>query len=365
MRTTGHRVSAYLKTVFVCPLLLIGLASGTSIVMAQSPGTFAATGNMTTARVFHTATLLLDGRVLIAGGEDESVYPPLIKASAELYDPATRTFSPTGNMTSARSRHGSILLPDGRVLIVGGTAELYDPSTGAFTAIGNNSQHGNTAALLTNGKVLITGGANAELYDPSAGAFTLAAPYGTGSHNDGTSTSTLLPDGRVLFRGELYDPVAGTFSPAGGADDGGTVYGRTATLLTNGKVLFVGGIDEDPGIRRDPALYDPSTRTFTATGNTIFSRLGQTATLLPAGTVLEPAAGHMQTASGLLKRTIRPAGAFTLTANLAITRSFHTATLLLGRNSLASGRLPRLVGFGNSDRTLEPPVRNSIIRRRR
>jgi len=329
-------------------LFLLGLAAFASTIRAQTPGTFTATGSMTTARVFHTATLLLDGRVLIAGGEDESVFPPLIKASAELYDPATRTFTPTGSMTTARSHHSSLLLPDGRVLIVGGTAELYDPSTGTFTAIGNTSQHGFTTTLLTNGKVLITGRADAELYDPLTGAFAPAGPYaGSLDGADGySSTSTLLPDGRVLFAAadQLYDPGAGTFSPAGGT---GGYYGRTATLLTNGKVLFVGGEDYDPGNRPNPVLYDPSTRTFTATGNTIFGRSGQTATLLPAGTVL--VAGSLTYANSFgTSETYDPArGAFAITDNLVNTRFFHTATLLSDGTVLLAGGYPGLVGFGN------------------
>ena len=168
MRTTGHRVSAYLKTVFVCPLLLIGLASGTSIVMAQSPGTFTATGSMTTARVFHTATLLLDGRVLngkvlLAGGNDD----PGESAAAEVYDPSAGTVTGTGTMTVARADAPATLLPDGTVLIAGSngsgginSAELYDPAIGIFTRTddmsGDRGLH--TATLLNDGKVLIAGG---------------------------------------------------------------------------------------------------------------------------------------------------------------------------------------------------------------
>ena len=120
---------------------------------------------MITARANHAATLLLDGRVLIVGGDKAG--------TAELYDPATGKFMPTGNGTTGHGgktdvfygRSTATLLPDGRVLVVSGRkAELYDPATASFTATGNmvTVQSGFTATLLTNGKVLITGGTNRE-----------------------------------------------------------------------------------------------------------------------------------------------------------------------------------------------------------
>src|SRR6266566_4602973 len=133
-----------MKSTFVLPLLFWGVAGHTSLVMAQSPATFTATGNLTRERMFHAATLLTNGRVLITGGygtPGSSVW-----ASAELYDPATGTFTATGNMTTPRYGHTATLLPDGKVLIAGGgpvsadfklslhQAELYDPSTGTFSA---------------------------------------------------------------------------------------------------------------------------------------------------------------------------------------------------------------------------------------
>jgi hypothetical protein len=129
---------------------------------------------MATPRYLHTATLLADGRVLIAGGDMMEGTGGIFKtlSSAEIYDPSTGTFTSTGNMTTPRGLHTATLLPDGKVLIAGGgvtnqdgaladhslaSAELYDASTGIFTATGNmTSPWADTATLLANGKVLIT-----------------------------------------------------------------------------------------------------------------------------------------------------------------------------------------------------------------
>ena len=175
---------------------------------------------MAKARTGATATVLLDGRVLVAGGNNTSGN----LASSEIYDPTTGKFTPAGSLVTARTRNTATLLPDGRVLVVGGstcggscsslaTAELYDPTTGNFTATGSMgvARVGQTATLLANGRVLVAGGgfASAELYDPTTGKFT---PTGSLGIARGNNTATLLLDGRVLIAGgdtmsaELYQP---------------------------------------------------------------------------------------------------------------------------------------------------------------
>jgi hypothetical protein len=126
-------------------LLFLGAVSHTSVAIAQSPGTFTATGNLTMERTQHTATLLTNGRVLIAGGFAILSGGFAVRASAELYDPSTRAFTTTGSMTTPRTDQTATLLPSGKVLIVGGhskvntedpplaSADLYDPATGTFT----------------------------------------------------------------------------------------------------------------------------------------------------------------------------------------------------------------------------------------
>ncbi|HKD05891.1 MAG TPA: hypothetical protein VKB79_08310, partial [Bryobacteraceae bacterium] len=181
MNLIGKNIST--PSLALLPLLL-GVADHASIAMAQSFGTFTATGSMTVPRAFHTATLLPDGKVLIAGGGS---------ATLELYDPVAGTFTATATTASAIIG-AATLLPNGTVLLIEATetqtlppsflytrnAELYDPATGTVTPTAStiDGQTGYSATLLTNGKVLMTGGnyadsddskaANPELYDPSS-----------------------------------------------------------------------------------------------------------------------------------------------------------------------------------------------------
>jgi hypothetical protein len=230
---------------------------------AESAGTFAPTGSMTTARLGHTATLLENGKVLIVGGDAAGT-------TAELYDPATRTFAATGNMTAALGGPIATLLADGRVLIVGGglgpsaSAELYNPSTGTFASAGSLPTLVGipaTATLLNSGKVLITGvnfpysfpstHFGAEIYDPVTGIFTATGSLALGHSGP---TATLLASGKVLIAegpcggdygsyaggSELYDPASGTFSPTAGNMP--CTVDSKAILLLSGKVLVAGGL---------------------------------------------------------------------------------------------------------------------------
>ena len=178
--------------------ILLCLGAFASVVLAQSPGTFTATGNMITPHFGHTATLLPNGMVLIAGGYTQATFSPT--TSAELYDPLTGTFTPTGSMSSPRYQHSATLLPDGRVLIAGGgdatghpslTAELYDPATGMFTQTGGMAAGHGSAILLDNGKVLMGTGMSGgvfEIYDPSTGTFAATGSFAESKSPSCTST---------------------------------------------------------------------------------------------------------------------------------------------------------------------------------
>src|SRR6266478_8008026 len=147
-------------------LVIAGPASSQSLSPAYAPFTFGNTGSLNTGRYWHTATLLPNGKVLVAGGYDGVNY----LTSAELYDPATGTWTATGSLDTARYRHTATLLPNGNVLVAGGvnssgslaSAELYDPASGTWTAPGSlgAARAAHTATLLPNGKVLVAGGYN-------------------------------------------------------------------------------------------------------------------------------------------------------------------------------------------------------------
>ena len=204
--------------VAVVATILCGASNGS----AQALGAFSITGSPITPRQFHTATLLSNGKVLLTGGISAyiSAYsanaPGL--ATAELYDPSAGTFTATGDMTAPRASHTATLLSDGKVLITGGyssiagdaftgataTAELYDPNTGTFSLTGQMSaaRFWHSATLLNNGKVLVAGGypypptGTAELYDPLTGAF---ARTGSMTTPRAQQLATSLADGRILI----------------------------------------------------------------------------------------------------------------------------------------------------------------------
>ena len=248
MPTLKPRQSTRLSTFISAGLLSVTLAIFTIPALAQNSGTWAATGTLNLPRIGHTATLLANGQVLVAGGEDSQSSHI---ASAELYNPVSGKWTVTGSLGTPRIDHTATLLANGEVLIAGGvsstytaSAEIYSPLTGKWTATGSMSTPRAFAAavLLMNGKVLMAGGSNA----------------------NGTSNSTA----------ELYDPASGKWTPTTNMPSG---HSAPATLLLSGKALVAGG----GGI-----LYDPLTAQWTATGPLYYSLTGGSATLAPNGDAL-------------------------------------------------------------------------------
>jgi hypothetical protein len=240
---------------------------------------------MSTPRAAHSATPLEDGTVLIAGG---MVREHNNLTSAELYDPDTGTFAPTGDLITARVSHTATLLQDGRVLLVGGweqrvlaSAELYDRASGTFAATGAMSipRSAHTATLLPDGQVLVAGGFDnsrmvnsAELYNPETGQFIPASDLNAVRTGH---TATLLEDGRVLIAGgrfddrvydsaELYDYQTGRFTMTGSMLE--PRHKHAAALLPDGRVLIIGGADERDwrGRSMSAEIYDPQTGIFSA-----------------------------------------------------------------------------------------------------
>jgi hypothetical protein len=252
-----------------------GMSLSAAELFIPASATFTLIHSMTTARSSHTATLLNTGQVLIAGGLNTANGVVTAISSAELFNPATRTFTRTGSMSRSRAGHVAVLLTNGRVLLIGGdltntvpgTAELFDPNTGRFSPAGtmHASRTNFTATLISGGKVLVTGGQNgsyplssAEIWE--AGRFLAIQPmtYARAQH-----TATALPDGTVLIAGgtrqlahqscppltflllnnsvERFNPATGQFTLVTADYLPVPLAGHTGTRLMTGDVLLTGG----------------------------------------------------------------------------------------------------------------------------
>ncbi len=330
------------------------------------------TGSMGTSRGEFTGTLLLDGRVLAAGGH---AYPYAFD-TAEVYDPATGTWTPTGPMIPAdgcdgggRFTHTAVRLPDGKVLVAGGlsncfgvqhavsSAEIYDPATNAWTATSSmvSVRSGHTATLLANGKVLVAGGfgnagsqSSSEIYNPATGTWT---PTGSMNVPRGWHVAIkLTASGWVLVAGgrdstaaavasaELYNPASGkwklTTVPMTTAREG-----CPATELPDGQVLVSGGPTCWVGCEHTPAdLYDPATGFWSATTPLATQRGGgHIQVLLQNGKVLAAGGTGYQSFNTSAEIYDPTARTWTLTGSMSTGRSGFPGVVLLGGQVLAAG----------------------------
>jgi N-acetylneuraminic acid mutarotase len=321
----------------------------TSMSLAIVANSWSPAASLLNARVAHTATLLPNGKVLVAGGvvaDGQSSFPAT--ASAEVYDPAADTWSQAANLLTARQFHTATLLPNGKVLVAGGmspptysmpmtNAEIYDPVANTWTAAApmTSARIYHTATLLSNGKVLIVGG---------TGGPAIPAPVDSA---------------------EIYDPATNIWSPAANLPAARTLH--SATLLANGNVLIAGGWTPSGAGTPPPTtfalnglVYDPSTNTWTVTGNLHAPRRGHTATLLSNGQVL--IAGGVDQSSVLAATELYDAVANTWSSAGALLedRAFHTATLLpSGKILFAGGSIPNPPGPSPSVELYDPVTNTS------
>jgi len=275
---------------------------------------WSAAAPMRSARAAHTATLLGSGRVLVVGGRTVN-FASL--ATAELYDPGSDTWTSAGTLRTARFGQRSLLLAGGRVLVVGGRSgpggsldstaisnvDLYDPGANSWSAAASLSiaRSDLAATLLSDGRVLVTGGdsapvgasssapqASAEIFDPRTGTWTRT---GSMSAQRESHTTTLLDDGRVLVVGgdvgaptaEVYSSASGAWAPAGSPSIARSHH--ASVLLPSGDVLVAGGIGVD-GVVASCERYSPSTNRWSATAAMSTARWVHEASLLKSGQVL-------------------------------------------------------------------------------
>ncbi|HYO59554.1 Kelch repeat-containing protein [Archangium sp.] len=309
------RMMKWLLFLTLCSTMLSQAALGEPPLPAWEP-----TGSMALDRMLHTAMLLPGGKVLVVGGFNQT---------AELYDPATGTWAPTSSALTSRRYHTATLLPGGRVLLAGGegaesdtTAELYDPATSTWAPTGSmvtlRSSH--AAALLPSGKVLVMGGVD--------------------------------DAGSTLSSAELYDPATGTWTLTGFMATARSHH--TATLLPGGKVLVAGGGNSASSSLDSAEVYDPATGTWTTVGSMGSGRRYHTATQLSSGKVLV-VGGDNSAESSISTELYDPAtGSWSATGSMGGPRRYHTANLLNSGKVLVAGGYHEFTGIHNSAELYDP-----------
>jgi N-acetylneuraminic acid mutarotase len=378
-------VTALLRRVLIAGVLTGLAATGPLPAQAKAieSGAWTAAPNLLDGHVGHTATLLKDGRVLIAGGTDVH---GVATARSELFDPKANRWIRAGNMNRARAAHAATLLADGNVLVSGGqtglsifpiqvlsNAEIYHPATNSWTAVAamNAPRRMHSSIRLHDGRVLVVGGTNeapgsplpaaeqeqAEIYHPQLDAWFLA---GTGLPPLSSQAATLMPDGTVLVTGgstdmgfatvsaELFDPAPNHWRPTTWPMATAR-YGHSATLLPDGKVLLTGGYTTKTQVSggfvypsseflTTSEMFDLRGNTGIRVGYSIIPRFEHSATLLSNGTVLVVGSAYASDADSQIfdpKNTEQWAS-----TGLKMDRYLHTATML------ADGRILVAGGYG-------------------
>lgn len=328
--------------------LVIGMTVAGTAGVDAATGTWTTTGSMLAGREDHTATLLPNGEVLVAGGTFDRDDP-----TAELYDPATGTWRATAEGLPWRLfGHTATLLPDGRVLVVGGSgpsgplswAFVYDPEADTWTSTGSMTadRSNHTATLLDHGEVLVTGGIyrdgadtrplrSAELYDPAKGTWRSTASMAVARTDH---SATLLPNGKVLVAGgstpststELYDPPTERWTATGSMKE--ERHGHDAVLLSGRRVMVVGGWDvPGEGSALSTEVYDVSSGTWSPGAFLLRDTSSGAAVVLPDGRVV--AAGE--------EAAVFDSGVWTRVAGAPARRSHLEAVVLQDGRVLTMG----------------------------
>jgi N-acetylneuraminic acid mutarotase len=367
-----HGVRRFVLPAALAVIIAPPAARVNTVATAQAPGggTWLPAASMPFGRWSQTTALLADGRVLVAGGE--GCAGTFYCSSAAIYDPASGRWTATQALPAPRGDANAVRLSDGRVLVTGGfpaaTPELFDPVTGTWSAAGGHAQEvrfGATTTLLPDGRVLVVGGglhavlASAEVYDVRANQWHTVRSMLT-PHLEHTATA--LPDGSVLVAGgespkclpihicrsaELYDARSGAWRRTG--DMSVPREEQTATLLPSGQVLTAGGYGCAPlSVCSAADLYDPASGTWTPTGRMVQARAGHTATLLPDGDVLvtggygctHERCAHLSSAELYDPGT----GSWREAGSMRHAREYHSATLLPSGQAFVVGGSSRCTG---------------------
>jgi hypothetical protein len=362
----------------------VPLADGRMLVVGQdgrawlydaSTGQAPAVGPLEPPRYGMRLVALADGRALVLGGRVERDAGTSVNAATALvFDPATGSFAEAGAMTRHRQDPATVLMGDGRVLVVGGegssddSAEIFDPRSGRFARTGSPTlpRTGGRAVALADGRIFVGGGwtqrmnamedvqgvevprrpiAHAEIYDPDTGTFTSLGSMGIPRIDP---SLTLLSDGQVLIAGgrdenghlssaQLFDPSTGTFATTGSLATERS--GHVATLLPDGRVLVTGGSNQYGG-PRTAEIYDPATGRFEQAGSA--AGASWFAADQPDGSVVvlggtQPERWHPTEPAPAPTTARGPGPGFIATGSPFVDRRDHTATLLADGRVLVTG----------------------------
>ncbi|NQW16635.1 MAG: peptidylprolyl isomerase [Chloroflexi bacterium] len=328
---------------------------------------------MSTPKGAHSASRLLDGRVLITGGDAASGTTNV----SEIYDPSSGSWTLGPNMAKSRTFHKSVTLKDGRVLVtlgsIGTTAlsssELFNPDTNEWSGAGDVAvaRASHTATLLADGRVLVAGGgditrvvASVDLFDPATNTWSAAEDLIT---ERAVHSATLLDDGRVVVIGgldaegaamlsaEIYDPDSDTWTQASSRSQSSAFH--AVALLADGRVLVTGGVTDGGIAVRTSEIYDPLSDTWTETGSANDDHIGPGVVALESGEVIVIGGGDIARSTATVEQWSPDTEEWTVLGLIASPRGLHTTTVLNSGKVLIAGGGDSL-GPKNSTEILDP-----------